>query len=120
MYNNIAVHLLRELLYICLVIFKLYNILSLWKKLVYILSCVYCSAFIFQECMPGFYGNNCERQCSQNCKAITGCDKITGHCVGGCKTGWRGMSCDGNVLAEFSDWSVSLESFFENSFLLNL
>lgn len=61
---------------------------------------------IFPECMPGFYGNNCEKQCNQNCYVMTGCDKITGECVGGCKEGWKGMVCDqGNVLLKLCDSS---------------
>lgn len=103
MYNNIAVHLLRKLLKI----WQLSNFKTLQHEIFVkeiILYSIMCILFsFFPECMPGFYGYNCERQCSQNCNATTGCDKITGHCVGGCKTGWRGMFCDGNVFAVFSD-----------------
>lgn len=67
---------------------------------------------IIIECMPGFYGNNCEEKCSQKCNTITGCEKITGHCVGGCKIGWKGVFCNGNVLLKCFDYNVFTFAFF--------
>lgn len=49
---------------------------------------------IFQECMMGYYGKNCSNKCSAFCNITGRCDKITGHCDGGCKPGWTGKSCD--------------------------
>lgn len=52
---------------------------------------------IFQECMMGYYGKNCSNQCSAFCNVIGRCDKITGHCDGRCKPGWKGETCDQKI-----------------------
>lgn len=41
----------------------------------------------------GFYGKSCCNQCSLNCIVTNSCDRFTGECNGGCKTGWTGMTC---------------------------
>ena len=45
------------------------------------------------ECPPGFYGNDCLYNCSQNCNVTRRCDRFTGKCEGGCKPGWTGATC---------------------------
>lgn len=46
-----------------------------------------------QECGIGVYGYNCSNQCSSNCFIESQCDRITGYCQGGCKSGWTGEMC---------------------------
>ena len=47
---------------------------------------------IYLECKPGWYGEGCKQQCSGNCK-IAPCNHVTGHCDGGCTSGWNGTFC---------------------------
>ena len=58
---------------------------SFWNKHVHLL---------FLECSDGQYGNNCVENCSMTCGDSDKCDKITGHCVGGCRAGWTGDVCE--------------------------
>ena len=37
---------------------------------------------------------DCAGNCSLTCGDSGKCDKITGHCKGGCRTGWTGDMCD--------------------------
>lgn len=54
---------------------------------------------MFIECRIGLYGYNCSNQCSSNCGIESQCDRFTGHCKGGCKSGWTGQMCDqGNCI----------------------
>lgn len=46
------------------------------------------------ECLLGIYGKDCLNKCSENCMNSTSCDRFTGHCDGGCNTGWTGDTCD--------------------------
>ena len=46
------------------------------------------------ECPVGLYGANCEEFCSSNCREERVCDKVTGHCEGGCQAGWTQPKCD--------------------------
>lgn len=46
------------------------------------------------DCQTGYYGKNCSKECSSNCQTTSECDKSTGHCIGGCKQGWAGNTCD--------------------------
>lgn len=56
--------------------------------------------YTFAACSTGFYGNNCSEQCNNNCNETTKCNRFTGKCGGGCKSGWTGNTCDdGNVMA---------------------
>lgn len=49
-------------------------------------------------CKSGYYGQNCNNQCSINCDMIRSCDRVTGKCDRGCKPGWSGIHCDqGNI-----------------------
>nr|XP_022307839.1 uncharacterized protein LOC111113839 [Crassostrea virginica] len=44
-------------------------------------------------CSDGQYGYNCVENCSVTCRESDNCDKITGHCIGGCRAGWTGDMC---------------------------
>nr|XP_022317542.1 multiple epidermal growth factor-like domains protein 6 isoform X2 [Crassostrea virginica] len=45
-------------------------------------------------CRPGKYGPGCTESCSSHCRINqTKCDHF-GHCIYGCKLGWRGDKCD--------------------------
>lgn len=46
-------------------------------------------------CPNGNYGYNCLYKCSVNCEVPGICDKETGRCEGGCKSGWKIPNCDG-------------------------
>ena len=48
----------------------------------------------FLECSDGQYGYNCVGNCSLTCGDSGNCDKITGHCIGGCRVGWTGDMCE--------------------------
>ena len=50
--------------------------------------------YILTECSPGLYGENCQGFCSPNCRKTGVCDRVTGHCEGGCQPGWKGKICD--------------------------
>lgn len=45
------------------------------------------------ECQLGYYGINCNR-CSTNCNVSGSCDRLSGHCHGGCQRGWIGYFCN--------------------------
>ena len=54
---------------------------------------------IFLECSHGMYGHNCLGSCRIACKVPERCDKVTGHCNGGCQAGWTGLWCEeGKIL----------------------
>ena len=46
------------------------------------------------ECLDGKHGQNCEEHCSQHCMISGKCDRVTGHCIGGCQDGWKNAQCD--------------------------
>ena len=48
----------------------------------------------YAVCPSNRYGNNCQENCSINCGVPERCDRITGHCEGGCQEGWKGSRCD--------------------------
>lgn len=50
--------------------------------------------FIIVACGSGLYGEDCMYQCSPNCNEGNACDRFTGQCIGGCKSGWKGIMCD--------------------------
>ena len=49
---------------------------------------------VHTECPNGKYGHNCEENCSINCMFPGNCDNVAGHCIGGCKAGWKNTQCD--------------------------
>lgn len=50
-------------------------------------------------CTDGWYGVNCNQQCSGHCRDDTTCNHVTGQCEKGCDKGWSGSLCDkGNLL----------------------
>ena len=50
--------------------------------------------FFYSECPLGVYGANCLGNCSLTCGHSGKCDKVTGHCNGGCQLGWTGVRCE--------------------------
>ncbi|XP_076080778.1 receptor-type tyrosine-protein phosphatase alpha-like isoform X6 [Mytilus galloprovincialis] len=60
-------------------------------------SCVANQPTICERCQAGWYldSGQCVR-CSDNCATLNTCDKISGTCTGGCKTGWYGNTCKDN------------------------
>ena len=50
--------------------------------------------FFFLECPLGVYGTNCLENCSLTCGHPGKCDRVTGHCNGGCQRGWTGVGCE--------------------------
>ncbi|XP_071117368.1 multiple epidermal growth factor-like domains protein 10 [Haliotis cracherodii] len=57
------------------------------------------------ECIPGDYGRNCNTKCAdRHCKTDNStCDHVTGECVGGCLTGWKGTDCTQKCLLTYGD-----------------
>nr|XP_022305386.1 tyrosine-protein kinase receptor Tie-1-like [Crassostrea virginica] len=47
-----------------------------------------------QECQTGVYRANCLGNCSLTCVHPMKCDRVTGHCNGGCQRGWTGVRCE--------------------------
>lgn len=47
----------------------------------------------FAECQQGYYGRDCTGSCSVNCYITSRCDRFTGFCTRGCKSGWAGNTC---------------------------
>lgn len=50
---------------------------------------------IITECMAGYYGKDCLKQCSTSC--ASSCNRISGHCDHGCKPGWAGNACNKKI-----------------------
>lgn len=46
------------------------------------------------ECQQGYFGYNCEENCSKNCGDPGRCDRIKGNCIGDCQAGWAGAMCE--------------------------
>lgn len=49
---------------------------------------------MFTECSPGFYGQDCQENCSTNCIVPRRCQRVTGQCEGGCHAGWKEPKCN--------------------------
>ena len=56
------------------------------------------------ECLDGKHGQSCEEHCSQHCMISGKCDKVTGHCIGGCQAGWKNAQCDQGTI-----WKIKLK-----------
>lgn len=58
--------------------------------------------FCLQGCLPGWFGEDCKKQCSDGC-SDGGCDPLTGTCIE-CGAGWEGddcvQPCQGNTFGE--------------------
>lgn len=50
--------------------------------------------FIQTGCSEGWYGENCTERCVGHCQYGKTCNKVTGQCDSGCKSGWTGYMCD--------------------------
>lgn len=50
--------------------------------------------FCKKECIKGWYGDNCTKQCEGHCRDGNTCNHVTGLCDGGCAAGWTGYMCD--------------------------
>lgn len=46
------------------------------------------------ECPIGYYGENCNNECSKHCFVLRQCDSVTGQCYGGCQPGWYIKTCE--------------------------
>ena len=46
------------------------------------------------ECRAGRFGENCLQHCSKHCAISGKCDRVTGHCIGGCQNGWKNAQCN--------------------------
>lgn len=40
--------------------------------------------YLIIVCFYGYYGYNCEKNCSSNCGDLKRCDRVLGECDGGC------------------------------------
>lgn len=49
------------------------------------------------DCVPGFYGDDCEKECGK-CKNGAGCNRTTGLCPNGCREHWVLPYCKGSML----------------------
>ena len=52
------------------------------------------------ECRAGRFGQNCRHYCSRLCAIQRKCDRVTGHCIGGCQAGWKKAHCDQSKILE--------------------
>lgn len=51
-------------------------------------------SYIFLECVDGFYSASCTRLCG-HCINAQLCDKVNGHCPGGCTSNFKAPLCQG-------------------------
>lgn len=51
------------------------------------------STFNSVVCESGYYGLNCNQECSMFCKKSRDCHPMSGYCKEGCKNGWQGLDC---------------------------
>lgn len=51
------------------------------------------TCFVLAGCILGMYGLHCEKNCSRYC-AYDDCDRKTGTCLDGCKSGYIGSFCN--------------------------
>lgn len=51
------------------------------------------STFNSVVCESGYYGLNCNQECSMFCKNSRDCHPMSGYCKEGCKIGWQGLDC---------------------------
>lgn len=49
------------------------------------------------KCPGGFYGHDCQENCSTHCIVSGRCDRVTGQCEGGCQAGWTQSKCDAST-----------------------
>ncbi|XP_067678341.1 uncharacterized protein [Haliotis asinina] len=50
--------------------------------------------YVYEDCQPGRYGQECGTLCSQNCTEGL-CDDVNSTCT--CVLGWKGDNCDGDT-----------------------
>ena len=50
---------------------------------------------LYTECLPWYYGQNCNKSCSCVESKTEICDKVTGSCT--CKYGWEGANCESDI-----------------------
>ena len=61
------------------------------------------------ECPQGLFGENCQQYCSKHCVISGKCDRVTGHCIDGCKPGWKPAQCDqSKILQLFTRFSSTI------------
>ncbi|CAL1534458.1 unnamed protein product, partial [Lymnaea stagnalis] len=68
-----------------------------------------------EVCQDGFWGSNCEHQCTCSANTTISCSNVNGYCV--CDPGWEGDNCTRDKV-ECSDAAVC--SQFENTYCVNL
>lgn len=77
------------------------------------------SIFLFlisTECVDGWFGEECNHQCSGHCRDNIICNYVTGHCERGCSLGWTGYRCE---KGSGSVCMILLENQFETIQVLN-
>ena len=64
------------------------------------------------DCKFGYYGVQCQHECSTFCKESRKCDHVSGFCEGGCSDGWHGHFCLDCKLFDFTSNIFWLYIFF--------
>ncbi|VDH97240.1 Hypothetical predicted protein [Mytilus galloprovincialis] len=59
-----------------------------------------------QACNASTFGNQCLRNCSQNCLSQP-CNHVTGECDGGCNRGWERLNCTEKCSPGTFGWNCS-------------
>ncbi|XP_048246404.1 multiple epidermal growth factor-like domains protein 10 [Haliotis rufescens] len=90
-----------------------------------IIDCDKKTGHCIHGCNPGFYGQRCEKVCSENClpdpngtlssacdrnvsnNCTPECDKTTGYCIRGCNLGWHGTNCSSRCNSKCANLSCT-------------
>ena len=107
----------------CVIFFQIYTIdrLDNERNINLQLRIIHLIIFFFNSyvgCVPGYYGQKCEKACSGHCLNNTICDYIDGRCRDGCQPGYIGTLCNDCKMFKSSFYCV-LDCLFEKNYVWN-
>lgn len=104
-----GIHFFNHIRYLCLV----------WNLFGFVTYDLFlCIFFLLLACMKGYFGANCSRECSPNCKSDT-CRHTDGWCTS-CTAGWTGYYCTtGNAIEYYTNSSWRFYKLSKNKEIKN-